>query len=359
MEQTLAALCEYLHGELVGEGATLIRGLNDSERAQNDELTFAEDPKRLAQALASQAGAIIVSKDVRDLQGRPGIRVPHPKLAFTLLLELFHPPVPSVTGIHATALVGKNAQLAEGVSIGANAVIGDDVVIGRGTRIASGVSIGDGTSLGEGCVVDPNVVIYRQTRIGNRVQLHAGSVIGGDGFGYVFHEGVYVKVPQVGNVVIEDDVEIGCNVCVDRATIGSTIIKQGTKIDNLVQIAHNDRIGRHVIMAGQVGLSGSVTIGDYAVMGGKVGVVDHMTIGERAQVGAASVVSKPIKAGEVVWGYPARPIRETKRSLAALSRLPLVVRTLASVLGKVRRLERRIEELADAKRGGQPKGGRQ
>lgn len=346
MEQTLVALCEYLHGELLGEGATIIRGLNDFERAQNDEMTFAEDPRRLIQALASQAGAIIVSKDIRDLQGRPGIRVSHPKLAFALLLELFHPATPSVTGVHATAVVGNNVQLAEGVCIGANAVIGDDVVIGRGTKIASGVSVGDGVSLGDGCVIDPTVVIYRQTHIGSRVQLHAGSVIGGDGFGYVLHEGAYVKVPQVGNVIIEDDVEIGCNVCVDRATIGSTLIRQGTKIDNLVQIAHNNYIGRHVIMAGQVGLSGSVTVGDYTVMGGKAGVVDHVTIGERAQVGAASVVTKPIKAGEVVWGYPARPIRETKRSLAALIRLPLVLKTLASLIGRVRRLETRIDELA-------------
>ena len=339
MERTLADLCALLDGELIGDGTTLIRGVNSADVAQAGEVTFSETPQRLAQALSSRAAAIIVSPDVRDLQGRSGVRVRHPKLAFAVLLELFHPQASAAPGVHATAVLGKHVTLSEGVSIGPHAVIGDDVSIGLGTTIAAGVVVGDGVTIGRDCVLDPNVVIYRRTQIGDRVQIHGGSVIGGDGFGYAFHQGAYVKIPQVGHVVIEDDVEIGCNVCVDRATVGSTLIRQGTKLDNLVQVAHNDRIGKHVIMTGQVGLSGSVTVGDYAVMGGKAGVVDHVTIGERAQVGAASVVTKDVKAGESVWGFPARPLRDTKRSMGMIARLPQVWRLLTRLVERVQRLE--------------------
>ena len=253
--------------------------------------------------------------------------------------------LPSAAGVHPTAVLGKNVALGQGVSIQAHAVLGDEVAIGRDTIVGAGVAIGDGVAIGAGCAIDPNVVIYRQTQIGDRVHICSGTVIGGDGFGYVLHNGAYVKVPQVGNVVIEDDVEIGCNVCVDRATIGSTIIRQGTKIDNLMQIAHNDRIGKHVVMAGQVGLSGSVTIGDYTVMGGKAGVVDHVTIGERAQVGAASVVTKSVGAGEAVWGFPARPLRSVKHQLAAVARLPALVKLLTQIRLRVRRNEERLNQL--------------
>ena len=339
MERTLADICAYLDGELIGDGATVITGVNNCESAQAGDLTFSETPRHLAQAMMSQAAAIIVSPDVRDLHGRSGVRVRYPKLAFARLLELFHPHASASAGVHPTAVLGKGVRLADGVSIGSHAVLGNDVSIGRHTVIAAGVVVGEGTMIGEDCLLDPNVVLYRHTQLGDRVQIHAGSVIGGDGFGYAFHQGAYVKIPQVGNVVIEDDVEIGCNVCVDRATVGSTLIRQGTKIDNLVQIAHNDRIGKHVIMTGHVGLSGSVTIGDYAVMGGKAGVVDHVTIGEHAQIGAASVVTKDVKAGETVWGFPARPLRETKRQMAALARLPQLWQRLTHHLERVRQLD--------------------
>ena len=348
MEQTLDKLCEYLHGELIGDGRTIIRGLNASESAQKDELTFADGPKRLRQALTTPAAAVIVSNDVEDLHGRPGIRVQNPKLAFAALLELFNPAMPIAGGVHPTAVLGRNVSLGDGVSVQAHAVIGDDVSIGRSSVVGTGVSIGDRVTIGSNCALDPNVVIYRSTQIGDRVHLLAGAVIGGDGFGYVFHQGAYIKVPQVGNVVIEDDVEIGCNVCVDRATIGSTLIRQGTKIDNLVQIAHNDRVGKHVVMAGQVGLSGSVTIGDYTVLGGKAGVVDHVTIGDRAQVGAASVVTKTVGAGETVWGYPARPLRSAKRQLAGVARLPALTKLLTQLRLRMRRNEERLNRLEQA-----------
>jgi len=345
MEQTLASIATRVNGRLIGDGRILIRGINSLDAVQTGELTFAESPARLADALATQASAVIVSSNITELGGRSGISVQDPKLAFALILDLFHPVVIAQRSVHPTAVLGEDVQMGEGVSIRPHAVIGDRVGIGRGTTIESGVHVGDGVTIGDQCLIGPNVVVYRETHIGHRVRIHGGSVIGGDGFGYVFHEGRYVKVPQVGNVIIEDDVELGCNVCVDRATIGSTIIRRGTKIDNLVQIAHNDQIGEHVIMTGQVGLSGSVSVGNYVVFGGKAGVVDHVTIGERAQIGAASVVTKSVAPGSAVWGFPARPLRHVKQQLASLGRLPLLLKRVAALLARTERLEDRLNLL--------------
>ncbi|MBI4598181.1 MAG: UDP-3-O-(3-hydroxymyristoyl)glucosamine N-acyltransferase [Candidatus Omnitrophica bacterium] len=347
MEQTLEALAAHLKGRLIGDGAIRIRNLNHLDAAQEGELTFAEDPRHLTQALQSKASAILVTSAVTELQGRSGISVADPKLAFALLLELFYPVALPEGHVHPSAVIGDTIELGEHVDIRANAVIGHRVRIGRGTIIEAGTFIGDDVTIGERCLIGPNAVVYRQTILGNRVMLHGGAVIGGDGFGYVFHEGRYIKVPQVGNVVIEDDVEIGCNSCVDRATIGTTLIQRGTKIDNLVQIAHNDRIGQHVIMAGQVGLSGSVSIGHYSMLGGKAGVVDHVTLGERVRVGAASVVTKAVKTGDSVWGFPARSVQETKQQMAALSRLPQLLKSLSETLKRVARLEDRLARLED------------
>ena len=345
MEWTLEAIAKHLKGRLIGDGATVITDIGSLEAAKTGELTFADTPRHLAQAMDTQASAIIVSDDVSELGGRSGIRVANPKLAFAQMLGLFHPSAAVLGGVHVSAVLGERVHLGEGVSIGAHVVLGDDVSIGRGTTVRSGVHLGEGVSIGEDCEVDPNVVIYRQTHIGDRVQIHGGSIIGGDGFGYVFHEGRHIKVPQVGNVIIEDDVEIGCNVCVDRATIGSTLIKRGAKIDNLVQIAHNNRIGQHVILTGQVGLSGSVTVGNYAVMGGQAGVVDHVTVGTGAQVGAGSVVTKSVEPGQTVWGFPARPIHSTKMQLASLGRLPSLLKRLVRLAALMSQLEVRLRRL--------------
>ena len=341
MEQTLESLAAYLKGRVIGDGSIVIRDVNSLDVAQEGELTFAENGQHLAEALESKASAIIVPDSVKELPRRSGISVPDPKLAFALLLEVFHPAEAPQGVIHPTAVIGAQVQLGKLVDVRPHAVIGDRVRIGDGTIIDAGARVGNDVTIGEQCRIGPNVVIYRQTLIGDRVAIHGGSVIGGDGFGYVFHDGRYVKVPQVGNVVIEDDVEIGCNVCVDRATLGSTMIGRGTKLDNLVQIAHNDRIGRHVVMSGQVGLAGSVTVGDYSRFGGKAGVVDHITIGPQVEVGAASIVTRDIGRGERVWGFPARPLRETLRQMAALARMPEALKTLSGALARLARIERR------------------
>lgn len=336
MEQTLEQLAARLKGRVIGDAKTLIRGVSSLDRAQPGEIAFVEGAKQLAFATQSKASALIVAAEatVADLRGKPGIVVENPRLAFAVALDIFYPQPVHTPGIHPTAVLGKNVQLGEGVSIRPHAEIGDEVMIGAGTLIEAGVHVGPGTTIGEQCFIAPNVVIYRHTRIGDRVRIHGGSVIGADGFGYVLHQGQYVKIPQVGNVIIEDDVELGANVCVDRATIGSTVIGRGTKVDNGVQIAHNDRIGKHVILTGHVGLSGSVTIGDYAMLGGKAGVVDHITIGAQAKVGAASVVIRDVAPGQSVWGYPARDMHETKKQMAALARLPEFMRKLAKLLSR-------------------------
>ncbi len=345
MEHTLEAIAKHVKGQLIGDGATRIRGVNALEAVQPGELSFADTPKRLIQALATPASALIVASDAGDLGGKSGVSVGNPKLAFALVLDLFHPtPVPDGR-VHPTAVLGEGVRLGEQVSIRAHAALGDGVTVGKGTIIESGAVVGDGVTIGDGCIIGPNTVLYRQTRLGNRVFIHGGTVIGGDGFGYVFHEGRHVKVPQVGNVVIEDDVEIGCNVCVDRATVGSTIIKRGTKIDNQVQIAHNNQIGQHVIITGQCGFSGSITVGDYAVFGGRTAITDHVTIGERVQAGFGSVVTKSIGPGEIVWGYPARPAETTKHQLAALARLPVFLKRFAELLARLATAEERITRL--------------
>ncbi|MBI4343523.1 MAG: UDP-3-O-(3-hydroxymyristoyl)glucosamine N-acyltransferase [Candidatus Omnitrophica bacterium] len=355
MERTLDALAQYLKGRVIGDGTVLIRGLNNLDAVGEGELTFAEDAQRLAQAMTTKAWGILVASGVTQLQGRSGISVSNPKLAFALLLELFNPAALSDGSVHPTAVLGEGVQLGERVTVRAHAVIGDRARIGAGSIIEPGVCIGPDVVIGERCLIGPNVTVYRQTLIGNQVCIHAGSVIGGDGFGYVFHEGRYVKIPQVGNVVIEDDVEIGCNSCVDRATLGSTLIQRGTKIDNLVQVAHNNRIGRHVVLAGQVGLAGSVTIGDYSLLGGQAGVIDHVTLTDQTRVGAASLVTKSFPPKTVLWGTPARELQRVKQQMAALGRLPGLLRMAADLLRRLTGAEDRLRRVEDASGASKPR----
>ncbi len=344
MERSLAELCQLLEGELIGDGSIIIRGLGDSKVAQPDELVFAEDTANIDSALRSQAGALIVSQQISDLKGRDGIRVKNPRVAFTIVLDLFYPETKPPLGIHPSAILGNDVQLADGVSVGPHAVLGDRVKVGKNTLIGANVTIGDDVSIGEDSVIDANATLYRRSVLGSRVYVRAGVRIGADGFGYVFDAGKHLKVPQVGNVVIEDDVEIGANSCIDRATIGSTVIGQGTKIDNMVQVAHNNQIGQHVILCGQVGLAGSVRVDNYAMLGGKAGAIDHVHIGQAAKLGAGSIATKTITAGSEVWGTPARDGVKVIKQLAALSRLPEALKALAGSLKRLEKVEKRLEE---------------
>ncbi|MBI3319027.1 MAG: UDP-3-O-(3-hydroxymyristoyl)glucosamine N-acyltransferase [Candidatus Omnitrophica bacterium] len=330
MEYTLRMIATEVQGELAGDGEERISGINALETAQPGELSFAEHPKYLSQVRQTQASAVIVTKQFPALSGKNLLRVANPRQAFVKVMYLFQT-TPDSGGIHPSAVVSPRATLAGDVTVGECAVIRDEARIGRGTRIESGVHVGQRVVIGQDCFIGPNVVLMHGTRLGDRVRIHGGTVIGGDGFGYVWTDGRHMKIPQLGHVVIEDDVEIGCNVCVDRAMFGSTLIRRGTKIDNLVQIAHNDSIGEDVIMAGQVGLSGSVTVGNRVMFGGQSGVVDHVTIGDDARIGAATPVTKAVRSGQIVWGFPARPIQRVKRELASLALLPRLIQQVKAL----------------------------
>ena len=315
-------------GELSGDGGVRISGINGIEAAGPGELTFADSAAYADRVGKSRASAVIVPADFPAAPGPILLRVANPRLAFLKAMYLFQPAVARAGGVHRRAVVAPDAELGEGVTIRECAVIRARAKIGRGSVIESGAHIGEGASVGENCFVGPNAVIMHGCRLGDRVILHGGVVIGADGFGFVWDETRYLKVPQLGSVIIEDDVELGANVCVDRATFGSTVVRQGTKVDNLVQIAHNDVIGRHVTISGQVGLAGSVQVGDRVVFGGQAGVADHVTIGDDVKIGAQSGVFKNVRAGETVWGMPARNIHKVKRELAALALLPNLIKRL-------------------------------
>ena len=348
MDYTLGTINQQLGGELSGNAEKRIVGVNALELAEEGQLTFAEHLSYEPQVRRTRAAAVIVPRHFPVIREQTLLRVDNPRLAFLKVMYLFVARADALGGVHASAVVSSEAELGEHVTISECVVIRPQARIGRGTVIESGAHIGQGVVIGRDCFIGPNVVLMRGVQVGDRVIMHGGTVVGGDGFGYVWTNDHHMKVPQLGNVIIEDDVELGSNVCVDRATMGSTIIRRGTKIDNLVQIAHNDVIGEHVIMAGQVGLAGSVTVGKGAMFGGQSGVVDHITIGEGARIGAATPVTKDIKAGETVWGFPARPTERVKRELASLAFLPQLLR-------EVRALRQRLVQLEQPKRKVAPK----
>jgi len=296
-------------------------------------LAFAEGERALVRAATSRAGCVLVGKDAPStftgkLASTTTLAVSHPKLAFIRAAEALRPAARPAPGIHPTAVIGAEVRLAAGVSVGAYVVIERGVAVGAGTRLGAGVVLGEGVVVGAECVLHPRVVVYPQARIGNRVVLHAGAVIGSDGFGYVLAEGRYHKFPQLGQVIIEDDVEIGSNTTVDRGSLGTTLVGEGTKIDNLVQVAHNVKIGRHSVIAAQTGISGSAEIGNYVVLGGQVGIGEKARIEDQAAIGgqAGILPGKVVRKGSTVWGTPARPLAEFKKIFAHLSGLPGLAR---------------------------------
>jgi len=336
---TLAELAEYLGGQLVSpaDGPTAISGVADLDTAQVGQISFVSDKTYLPKLAASAASAVVIAKDLAV--DRPAIVVDRPDLAFAALLERFAPPLPHPVGVHPSAIV--DGTLAAGVGIGPNVVIGAGSTVGERTVIHANVTIGPNVTIGADCVLWPGVVIRERCRIGDRVTIHPNATLGADGFGYNLVAGTYKKIPHIGIVVIENDVEIGAGACIDRAKAGATVIGTGTKVDNLVQIGHNVRIGANVILVAQVGIAGSTTLGQYVVLGGKVGVRDHVNIGDKVQVAACSCISKDIDAGQVVGGTPAQDVREFYRQQAQVRRLP-------ELTGKVSELAKQVHELKQA-----------
>jgi UDP-3-O-[3-hydroxymyristoyl] glucosamine N-acyltransferase len=321
-----------------------IRGVNVLELAGDADLCFAEDAGQAPAVQASRAAAVLVPSDFPDLDGPLLIRCPEPRRSFFRIAERFVPE-PDISGIHPSAAIAPGAVLGEGVAVGPHAVIAAGVRIGDRCRIGAGCYLGPRVILGADCVIEPNATIQRDSRLGDRCILHSGAVIGGDGFGFAWDGTGHRKVPQLGRVVIEDDVDIGCNSCVDRATLGETRIRRGTKIDNLVQVAHNTDIGAHVILVSQAGVAGSSSVGTGAVIAGQVAISDHVAVGAGARVGGQSGVTKDVPAGATVFGTPARPMKDTLRELGALAQLPALLKQIKGQQREVARLTERLEAL--------------
>ena len=346
VELRLKDLAARLQGRLQGNGEVLIRGVAGIKEAGPGEITFLAD-RKLEEYLERTAAAAVILPEDHPFDRLPGSRVADPRAAFRTAMDLFGdgrrliPP-----GIHPSALIGPGTELGRDIAIGPNVVIGAQCRIGDEVTLLPGSVIGDDVRIGRACLIYPNVVIREGTRIADRVILHAGAVIGDDGFGFLTRDGRHAKVPQLGRVVIEEDVEIGANSCVDRATTGVTLIRRGTRIDNLVQVAHNVSIGEDSILCAQVGIAGSTLIGNRVTLAGQVGVVGHIQIGDGAMVGAQGGVTKSIPADSQVSGYPATPHAQAQRMYAALRHLPELVR-------EVRRLRQRLEDL-ETKREARP-----
>jgi UDP-3-O-[3-hydroxymyristoyl] glucosamine N-acyltransferase len=334
---TLGELAARVGGETVGDARRTLTGLKPLSEAREGDLSFYHNRRYLAEARASRAGALLVA-DPAEFPGRDLLVCREVYPAFATLLELFHPAAPPATGVHPSAVVAASSRLGAKVSVGPGAVIGERVAIGEGAIVGAHAVVGDDAEIGAATLLHPHVVVEPRCRVGARCILHAGVVVGSDGYGFATAQGVHRKVPQVGIVVIEDDVELGANVCVDRATLGETRIGRGTKVDNLVQIAHNVTVGEHSLIVAQVGISGSTTLGHHVVMAGQSGAAGHLHLGDGTQVAAQAAVMADTKPGETVSGSPARPLKEWYRALANLLQLDALRR-------RVRELERAVARL--------------
>ena len=328
----LRDLADQLDAELVGDGEVMISGAAGIDHAGAEDITFLARTSLTPRLGDSPAAAVIVGPDV-DVD-RPALRVQEPYKTFCRLLERLATPLARVfpPGIHPTAVVDPTAEVAPDACLGPYVVVGAGSRVGQRSRLGAHVVLECDTVVGEDCILYPHVVVRDQCRLGDRVILHPACILGADGFGFLPGPAGLTKIPQIGVVVLEDDVELGAGTCVDRATTGVTVIGQGTKLDNMVQIGHNVHIGRHSVFCAQTGISGSCEIGDGVVMGGQVGVKDHLKVGNNAQVAAMSGLHKDVPDGAAVFGIPARNAADAMRIVTALDRLPELLR-------KVRRLE--------------------
>ncbi len=332
---TAAEAAHHVGGEILGDGSLVLTGIAAADEAVAGQLTFAEKPHHLEAALKGGASVIVVPKAVGP-QDRTLLRVADPRIAIARLLPLFHPEEVAEAGVHPTATVAGSAQVDPSASVGPGCVIGAGARIGARSVLMGGNHVGAECSVGSDVRLHPNVVLYARTRLGDRVTIHAGTVIGSDGYGYVLDAGRHRKVLQVGRVEIHDDVEIGANTAIDRGALGRTVIGEGTKIDNLVHVAHNVVIGRHCLIMGQVGFAGSTRLGDYCVVASQSGIAGHLRLGNQSVVGAKSGVMRDVADGETVLGIPAAPHQQTKRQWLASQQLPEALRRLKKLEGASR-----------------------
>lgn len=336
---TLGELARMVGGDLAGDPQLYISGVSPFETAGAGDITFAENTRKAGTAVRGGASAVVVPRGA-DLAGKPGIIVDNPRLAFARILAVFQPEAGSPKGIDERAVIDETATIGSGARIGPNVTVEAHAGIGENVVLYPGVYIGREARVGDGTVVYPNVVVRERVVIGKNVIIHAGAVIGADGFGYVESDGVHHKIPQIGTVVIEDDVEIGANSCVDRATMGATVIGRGTKIDNQVQIGHNVKVGENCIIVGQVGVGGSSEIGSRSTLAGGAGVKDHVKIGPGSIVAGRAFICANIPPGAFVSGCPARPHKEQLAIEVAMRKLPDLVARISELEERIRELEK-------------------
>lgn len=342
--KTVSELAAHVGGEVLGDGNVIINRVASLEAAGDGEIAYLEDEKYFAVASAGKASCVITPAG-SDVKVSCRIEVKKPKLAFALIAEVLHPPKQRAPEIHSSSVIAKDANIGRDAFIGAFVCVGEGSSIGDRTQIRAGAKIGDQVTVGADCVIHPNVFIEDGVTIGDRVILHAGVVIGADGFGYVRGDMSYHKFPQIGTVVIEDDVELGANTCVDRGALGRTRIGRGTKLDNLVHVGHNCDIGERVVIAGQTGISGSVIIEDDCIIGGQVGFGDHIRVQSGAIIGSkAGVLPGKIVRPGVWWGIPIQPLDQYKRLNAHVGRLPRMREELKELIERVGELERTLQK---------------
>lgn len=333
----LRAIQELLGAKLTGNPETIITGLSSLEAAEAGDLAFLASDRFLKAAQSSRAGALIAARPVPDIRC-PQLLVDHPAYAFVRVAQQFFVEPYRARGVAPDLVQGDGVSIGPDASIWPRVTLGDRVSIGARVTLFPGVFVGDDSVIGDDSILHPNVVVREACSLGARVIIHSGTVIGSDGFGYVQHGGRHHKIPQLGGVVIEDDVELGANVTVDRATFGQTRIKQGTKIDNLVQIAHNVTVGEHNILVAQVGIAGSTTLGQHVMVGGQAGLADHLQIGDRVMIAAKSGVTRSLEGDQIVSGAPVMPHATFLKAQAVIPQLP-------ELRQRVRELEERLQAI--------------
>jgi UDP-3-O-[3-hydroxymyristoyl] glucosamine N-acyltransferase len=340
--QTLGELAALVGGSVEGDPTLVITGVAGIQEAQAGEITFVAHQKYLRTLKTARASAVILDRTMPA--DRPAIRVDQPYRAVAALLTLFHPRPHPRPGVTEPVVRGERVHLGQEVTLWPFVTLSDDVTIGNRVVLYPGVFVGPGSSIGDDSVIYANVTLYDRVTIGRRVIIHAGAVLGADGFGYIQGpDGQHHKIPQVGGVRVEDDVEIGANVCIDRATLGETLIRRGTKIDNLVHVAHNVEVGEDNLLLAQVGISGSCRLGTGVTLAGQVGLIDHVQIGDHATVIAQAGIAKDVEPHAVMAGTPAIPHNRWRRVQAVIPRLPELLRTVAA-------LERRLAALEASQR---------
>jgi UDP-3-O-[3-hydroxymyristoyl] glucosamine N-acyltransferase len=344
MPKTLKDIARLVSGDIAGDETAVIKGVAGIEDAHEGDITFLANPKYMPFLSRTHATAVLIGRDM-PVEGKEHpalIRVDNPSLAFTSIVSFILPQdVRHPAGVHKSAVVAGGVTLGKNVGIGACAVIEEGARIGDNTVIYPNCSVGRNTVIGSNTILYSNVSVRENIRVGNNVIIHAGSVLGSDGFGFVTVGGIHHKIPQVGTVIIEDDVEIGANCTIDRARFDKTVIGQGSKLDNLVHIAHNVIMGKNCLIVAQVGVSGSTTIGNNVILAGQVGVVGHVKIGDNTIVMAKSGISKDVPENSILWGVPAKPLNEEKKLLVYINGLPKMHQTIKDMKARIEQLEKK------------------